>query len=43
MATAPGAEIYKLMVDSMRDYAIFLLDPGGHIVSWRAGARAIKQ
>jgi PAS domain S-box-containing protein len=29
-------------VDSVQDYAIFLLDPNGHIASWNAGARRFK-
>jgi PAS domain S-box-containing protein len=35
-------ERLRLMVESVRDYAIFMLDPGGHIVSWNAGAERIK-
>jgi PAS domain S-box-containing protein len=35
-------ERFKLLVNSFRDYAIFLLDPGGHILSWNPGAEAIK-
>jgi PAS domain S-box-containing protein len=31
------------MVDRVQDYAIFLLDPHGHIQSWNAGAARIKQ
>jgi PAS domain S-box-containing protein len=29
-------------VDGVRDYAIFMLDPGGHVVSWNQGAARIK-
>jgi PAS domain S-box-containing protein len=35
-------ERLRLMVESVRDYAIFMLDPGGHVVSWNAGAERIK-
>jgi PAS domain S-box-containing protein len=31
------------MVASVRDYAIFMLDPGGHVASWNEGAERIKQ
>ena len=31
-----------LLVDAVRDYAIFMLDPQGHVVSWNAGAQRIK-
>jgi PAS domain S-box-containing protein len=35
-------EQLRLMVESVKDYAIFMLDPLGNVVSWNAGARAIK-
>lgn len=35
-------EMFRLIVASVRDYAIFMLDPTGHIASWNAGARRIK-
>jgi PAS domain S-box-containing protein len=31
-----------LLVDSVRDYAIFVLDPAGHVLTWNAGAERIK-
>ena len=37
-----GGRIYQLMVDSVRDYAIFMLDPNGHVASWNRGAQRIK-
>jgi PAS domain S-box-containing protein len=33
---------FRLIVESVKDYAIFMLDPDGIIVSWNAGAEAIK-
>jgi PAS domain S-box-containing protein len=33
---------FRLLVESVRDYAIFLLDPRGHVQSWNAGAERIK-
>jgi PAS domain S-box-containing protein len=36
------ASIYQLMVEAVTDYAIFLLDPQGCIVTWNAGARLMK-
>jgi PAS domain S-box-containing protein len=36
---APG--LYQLLVASVRDYAIFALDPKGMILSWNAGAERI--
>jgi hypothetical protein len=32
----------SMLVDSVRDYAIFMLDPEGHIRSWNLGAQAIN-
>ncbi len=37
-----GGRIYQLMIDSVRDYAIFMLDPNGHVASWNRGAQRIK-
>jgi PAS domain S-box-containing protein len=34
--------LYQLLVESVRDYAIFALDPNGVILSWNAGAERIK-
>ncbi|MFM0502194.1 PAS domain-containing hybrid sensor histidine kinase/response regulator [Paraburkholderia caffeinilytica] len=41
-ANAPVAVDYWGLVQSIEDYAIFLLDPTGHIVSWNAGAQKLK-
>jgi PAS domain S-box-containing protein len=41
-AIKDGGRIYQLMVDSVRDYAIFMLDPAGYIASWNQGAKRIK-
>jgi PAS domain S-box-containing protein len=34
---------FALLVDAVRDYAIFLLDPDGRVQTWNAGAQRIKQ
>lgn len=34
--------LYRLLVESVRDYAIFALDPEGNILTWNAGAERIK-
>ena len=31
---------FRLLVEAVQDYAIFMLDPDGHIASWNAGAAA---
>ena len=33
---------YRLLVDNIRDYAVFLLDAHGHVVTWNVGAERIK-
>ena len=42
--TAANARLmqFRLLVASVRDYAIFMLDPGGYIRTWNAGAEALK-
>ncbi|MFL5370982.1 MAG: PAS domain S-box protein [Myxococcales bacterium] len=35
-------ERFRLMVEAVRDYAIFMLDQGGHIASWNIGAERLK-
>jgi PAS domain S-box-containing protein len=37
-----SAEIFRLLVSSVRDYAIFMLDPDGNIATWNLGAQRIK-
>ena len=36
------AHRYEQLVQSVVDYAIYMLDPAGHVVSWNAGAQRIK-
>ncbi len=38
---APEAR-YRVLIDSVKDYAIFLLDAKGRIATWNAGAERIK-
>ena len=35
-------ERFRLLVESVRDYAIFMLDPQGHVLTWNAGAERFK-
>ncbi|HKB80990.1 MAG TPA: ATP-binding protein [Thermoanaerobaculia bacterium] len=35
-------ELCRLLVDSVEDYAIFMLDPEGRVTTWNAGAQRIK-
>ena len=36
------ADYFRLLVETVRDYAIFMLDATGHIVSWNPGAEYLK-
>ena len=33
---------YELLIQSVEEYAIYMLDPDGRVVSWNPGARRIK-
>jgi PAS domain S-box-containing protein len=39
---ARSEERFHLLVDAVRDYAIFMLDPDGIVASWNTGAQRIK-
>ncbi len=43
-ATTSGDEgnRYRLLVDAISDYAIYMLDAGGHVASWNPGAQRFK-
>ena len=36
------AEQFHILVDSVEEYAIYLLDPNGNIITWNTGAEKIK-
>jgi len=50
MATKPSSKVtaldaevsFRLLVESIKDYAILMLDPEGRVVTWNRGAEAIK-
>jgi len=33
---------YRLLIDAIQDYAIYMLDAGGHVSSWNPGAQRFK-
>ena len=41
-ALRESEERYRMLLDGVREYAIFMMDPQGQIVSWNAGAERIK-
>lgn len=41
-AAKESEERFRLLVEGVQDYAIYMLDPTGHILSWNVGAERIK-
>ena len=41
-ALRESEERFTLLVQSVKDYAIFMLDPDGHVATWNEGAQRIK-
>ena len=41
-ALRESEERYRLLLDGIQDYAIFMMDPSGQVASWNAGAERIK-
>ncbi len=41
-APAERTDIFRLLVESIRDYAVFVLDPEGRVLTWNPGAQAMK-
>ena len=37
-----GRESYRLLIESIRDYAIFIVDVDGYVVDWNKGAEEIE-
>jgi PAS domain S-box-containing protein len=35
-------DVFRLLVNSIRDYAIFVLDPEGYVLTWNRGAQVLK-
>ena len=42
LALAHSEEQFRLLVQSVTDYAIYMLDANGHVTSWNQGAQRIK-
>ncbi|MCW2236668.1 hybrid sensor histidine kinase/response regulator [Azospirillum canadense] len=41
-ALRQSEERFRLLVQGVTDYAIFMLDPAGHITNWNSGAQRMK-
>jgi PAS domain S-box-containing protein len=41
-ALRQSEERFRLLLESVQDHAIFMLDAEGHVMSWNAGARRLK-
>lgn len=42
VASLSEEERYRLLVDSITDYAVYMLDPDGIVTSWNSGAQRFK-
>ena len=42
-ASQQTEEQFHVLVDSVEEYAIYMLDPAGNVMTWNAGAQKIKQ
>lgn len=42
LRVSSNSDRFRLLVDAVQDYGIFMLDPSGHVMSWNAGAERIK-
>lgn len=42
VALRRSEEMFRLLVTTVTDYAIYMLDPSGRVASWNAGAQHIK-
>jgi PAS domain S-box-containing protein len=41
-AIRASEERFRLLTQSVRDYAIYMVDPSGHVATWNLGAQRIK-
>ncbi len=41
-ALVASEQRFRLLVQGVHDYAIYMLDPDGHVTNWNSGAQAIK-
>jgi len=42
VAAGPVADELNLLIDGALDYAIYMIDPGGHVTIWNKGAERLK-
>jgi PAS domain S-box-containing protein len=41
-AAKKSEELFRLFIDGVKDYAIFMLDVDGYVISWNEGAKRLK-
>lgn len=41
VTTPPAADLYRMQVRELRDYAMFMLNPQGYLISWCAGVEQL--
>ncbi|MGH9522170.1 MAG: sensor histidine kinase [Terriglobales bacterium] len=42
LSSLQSERVFRYLVESIGDYAIFMLDPAGHVATWNLGAERIK-
>lgn len=42
LSSETEGEQFRILVQGVTDYAIYMLDPQGHVASWNSGAERIK-
>jgi PAS domain S-box-containing protein len=42
LAKGKFEDLYRQLVEGVSDYAIYMLDPSGHVISWNKGAERFK-
>jgi PAS domain S-box-containing protein len=42
MPLSTDLNVYELLVDTVQDYAVFVLDPNGIVSTWNPGAENLK-
>jgi PAS domain S-box-containing protein len=42
VSSPPPQDLFRLLVEGIRDYAVFVLDPEGHVITWNPGAQNMK-
>jgi PAS domain-containing protein len=39
--SSSNSDLFRHLVDSIKDYAIIVVSPDGHVLTWNVGAKAL--